>query len=118
MLHQKAFIAFLNRFGQQCTLNIPSIDKIVFIIAVAPVNLGLTQKAGNTEPCSGIIYLQQGCCNITPVDMVDQILSAAVSGGVQPGLVIVDVLKGNIRMRQRQFLQHVTDISALGLGSL
>ena len=82
MLHQKTLVCFLDRFREDRAFDIASVNEIILIVAVATVDQRLSDKSTHGKKLTFIIYFQKRRCNISSVNMIDQILAVAVAGRV------------------------------------
>ena len=118
MLHQKVLVTLLDRLRKQRAFDISSIDKIIFIVAIAARYDRLPNIAAHMEKLTFVVYLKQRGCDLTPENVIDQILAVAVSGGVKLRLIIVDELKCDIRVGKRKMLHHIADVRSFRLRCL
>ena len=79
MLHHKALVCLLNGFGDQCTFDVAAVDKIVLIVTVSSGNHWFSNKAAKLKQLSLMFYLQNRRCNISSVNMVNEVFFVSIA---------------------------------------
>ena len=110
MLHQIFPISLLDGSADQVTLNISAVNIENLIIPVSPVNHRLSQKTADIYPlplpCKG----NQLGGNIPTIDTVNDLLQFPVSRGIESGLSIHDIFKGNLGIGKGKMLHQIGHI--------
>ena len=74
MLHQIGLVGVLYGFGNNIALNIPPVNKIIFIVPVSPADQRLARKSADSNLPFLALNLQQVASHLAAIDGVDQIL--------------------------------------------
>ena len=114
VLHHVGLVRFLDGFGNDAALDIPSVDEIVFIIPVAAGDQGFADKTGYLDILRLDVDGQQVGGYLPAVNRIHQIPQIVVSRGIEFVLVILDEAYGDFRVGQGDLLHQVRHVGSLG----
>ena len=116
MLHHKGLVCILDRFRNNLAFNVPSVYEIVFKVSVSPGDHRFPNESCDLHSIfKGFFHFQKIICNISSVNIIDNIFQPMISGGMKLHLGTGNKFKGYFRMGQRHALHQFADISRFGL---
>ena len=98
MNHNKVFISFLDSLCNNTAAYIASVNKIIFISPVTAAYERFADKAADLAAPCAYRNFEEVCCNITAVDIVNNVFKTHIARCVQLCLTVVYKLKRNFRV--------------------